>query len=97
MRKALIGIGIFIVVVIAGLVIFVATFDVNRYRGTIQSELQQRLGRQVALGDMHLSLFPPRFRVQNLAVSEDPQFSKDVAFVKAQELDVAAVPGAFAA
>ena len=38
---------------------------------------------------MHLSLFPPRFRVQNLAVSEDPQFSKDVAFVKAQELDVA--------
>ncbi len=88
MRRALIGVGIFIVVVIAGLLIFAATFDVNRYRGTIQSQLEQHLGRQVALGDMHLSLFPPRFRVENLAVSEDPQFSKDVAFVKAQALEV---------
>jgi AsmA protein len=88
MRKALIGIGIFIVVVIAGLLIFAATFDVNRYRGTIQSQLEQHLGRQVALGDMHLNLFPPRFRVENLAVKDDPQFSKDVAFVKAQALEV---------
>lgn len=88
MRKALIGVGIFIVVVVAGLLIFAATFDVNRYRGTIQSQLEQHLGRPVALGDMHLSLFPPRFRVENLAVSEDPQFSKDVAFVKAQALEV---------
>lgn len=89
MRKALIGVGIFVVVVVAGLLIFAATFDVNRYRGTIQSQLEQHLGRPVALGDMHLSLFPPRFRVENLAVSEDPQFSKDVAFVKAQALEVA--------
>lgn len=88
MRKALIGVGIFIVVIVAGLLIFAATFDVNRYRGTIQSQLEQHLGRPVALGDMHLSLFPPRFRVENLAVSEDPQFSKDVAFVKAQALEV---------
>ena len=88
MRKALIGIGVFIVVVVAGLLIFAATFDVNRYRGTIQSQLEQHLGRPVALGDMHLSLFPPRFRVENLAVNDDPQFSKDVAFVKAQALEV---------
>ena len=72
MRKALIGVGILIVVVIVGLVIFAATFDVNRYRGTIQSELEKRLGRQVTLGEMHLRLFPPRFRVENLAVSDDP-------------------------
>ena len=88
MRKALIGVGILIVVVVAGLLIFAATFDVNRYRGTIQSQLEQHLGRPVALGDMHLSLFPPRFRVENLAVNDDPQFSKDVAFVKAQALEV---------
>jgi AsmA protein len=89
MRKAMIGVGIFIVVVIASLLIFAATFDVNRYRGTIQSELEKQLGRPVALGDMHLSLFPPRFRVQNPAISDDPQFGKDVAFVKTQELSVA--------
>ena len=50
MRRALIGVGIFIVVVIAGLLIFVATFDVNRYRGTIQSRTQQRLGTASCLG-----------------------------------------------
>jgi uncharacterized protein involved in outer membrane biogenesis len=87
MRKALVGFGIFIVLVVAGLLIFAATFDVNKYRGTIQAQLETRLGRQVALGDMHLSVFPPRFRVQNPAISDDSHFSS-TAFVKAQELDV---------
>ncbi len=88
MRKISIGIGIFIVIVVAGLLIFVATFDVNKYHGTIQSELEKRLGRPVTLGDMHLSVFPPRFRVQNLAIADDPRFSPEAPFVKAQELDV---------
>jgi uncharacterized protein involved in outer membrane biogenesis len=88
MRKVLAVVGILIVVVIAGLLIFAATFDVNRYRGTIQSELEKRLGRKVTLGEMHLSLFPPRFRVQSPTISDDPRFSRDVAFVKAQGLDV---------
>ena len=88
MRKVLLGVGILVVVVIAGLLIFAATFDVTRYRGTIQSELEQRLGRKVTLGEMHLSLFPPRFRVQSPTISDDPRFSRDVAFVKAQGLDV---------
>jgi AsmA protein len=87
MRRVLIGVGIFIVLVVAGLLIFAATFDVNKYRGTIQAQLEKRLGRQVTLGDMHLNLFPPRFRVQNLGISDDSRFSS-VAFVKAQELDV---------
>jgi len=88
MRKIAIGIGIFIVIGVAGLLIFVATFDVNKYHGTIQSELEKRLGRPVTLGDMHLSAFPPRFRVQNLAIADDPRFSPEAPFVKAQELDV---------
>ncbi len=88
MRRIVIGIGVFIIVGVAALLVFAATFDVNKYRGTIQAELQKRLGRQVALGDMHLSVFPPRFRVQNPSVSDDPAFSTDAPFVKAQELDV---------
>lgn len=88
MRRVLIGIGVLIVVVIAALLVFAATFDVNKYHDTIQSELQKRLGRQVVLGDMHLTVFPPRFRVQNPSVSDDPAFSTDAPFVKAQELDV---------
>ena len=69
MRRVGIGIGIFILVVVAVLLIFAATFDVNKYHGTIQSELEKRLGRSVTLGNMHLSVFPPRFRVENVAIA----------------------------
>ena len=61
MRRFAIGIGIFIVLVIVALFVFAATFDVNKYHGTIQSELEKRLARPVALGNMHLSLLPPSF------------------------------------
>jgi len=87
MRKVLIGVGVFIVLVIAGLLIFVATFDVNQYRGSIQSQMEKRLDRKVTLGGMHLSLFPPRFRVQSVQISDDSEFS-EAPFVKAQELNV---------
>jgi len=89
MRKVLIAIAVIVVVVIAGAAIFVATFDVNKYRGTIQAQLQQHLGRPVQLGDMHLKLFPPSITVQNLVIADDPRFSSDAPFVKASELDVA--------
>ena len=88
MRRFLIGVGIFIVVVVAALLVFAATFNVNKYHDTIQSQLEKHLGRTTTLGDMHLSLFPPRFRVQDPAIADDPQFSPDAPFVKAQELDV---------
>ena len=89
MKKVVISLGVIILVIVVGVVIFAATFDVNRYRGTIQSELQKRLGRQVTLGEMNLKLFPPRFRVQNVMISEDPNFQSQKPFVQAQELDVA--------
>jgi AsmA protein len=88
MRKIAIAIGVIIIAIVAGAAIFVATFDVNKYRGTIQSEIQKRLGRPVNLGDMHLKLFPPRFGVNDLAIADDPRFSPDAPFVKAKELDV---------
>lgn len=89
MRKVAIALGIIILVIIVAVVVFAATFDVNRYHGTIQTELQKRLGRNVTLGDMHLSVFPPRFRVQDLAIADDPAFRSERPFVQAQELDVA--------
>jgi AsmA protein len=88
MRRLLIGVGVFIVVVVAALLVFAATFNVNKYHDTIQSELEKHLGRTTTLGNMHLSLFPPRFRVQDPAIADDPHFSPDAPFVKAQELDV---------
>ena len=90
MRKVGIAMVIIILLLIVAAVVLAATFDVNRYRGTIQAELEKRLGRKVTLGDMHLSVFPPRLRVQNLAIAEDPRFRSQKPFVQAQELDVSA-------
>jgi uncharacterized protein involved in outer membrane biogenesis len=88
MRRLGIAIGIVLTLAIVAAVIFVATFDVNRYRGAIQSQLERRLARKVTLGDMNLGLFPPRFRVQNLAIADDPAFSTQKPFVQTQLLDV---------
>jgi AsmA protein len=88
MRKLGIVIGIITVILIVAVVVFAATFNLNQYRGTIQSELEKRLDRRVALGDMHLGVFPPRFQVQNLSIADDPKFNAAKPFVEAQELDV---------
>jgi AsmA protein len=88
MRKIGIVFGILVVVLIIGIAIFAATFDVNRYRGRIQAELEHRLDRKVSLGQMHLSVLPPRFQVQNIAISEDPKFPNPKPFVQADQLDV---------
>ena len=88
MRKFGIIVGIVVLIMVVAVLIFAATFDVNKYRGTVQAQLESRLGRPVVLGDMGLSFFPPRFRVENLAIADDPRFSPDAPFIKAQELDV---------
>jgi uncharacterized protein involved in outer membrane biogenesis len=87
MRKIAIVIGIVLVVMVLAVGIFVATFNPNDYRGTIQTKLEQQLDRQVALGNMELGLFPLRFRVYNLSIADDPKFGTR-AFVQTQELSV---------
>ena len=87
MRKIAIVIGIIVVVIVAAVGIFVATFNPNDYRGTVQTKLEQQLDRKVTLGNMELGLFPLRFRVFNLSIADDPKFGSR-AFVQTQELSV---------
>src|SRR5437868_8669717 len=90
MRKTLkIVAGLLVLLVI---VLLAAPFflDVNRYHDRIQAELQKKLGRQVSLGTMHLSLIPFAFKVENAIIAEDPQFAKGSNFAQAQELYVTA-------
>jgi AsmA protein len=88
MRKLGIAVAIVIAIVVVVIAVFAAAFDVNKYHGTIQAELQEQLGRPVQLGDMHLGLFPPRFRVRDVTVADDPAFNAQTPFLKARELDV---------
>src|SRR5262249_40438022 len=88
MRKIGIIIGATVVVAIVAAGVFAFTFDINRYHQTIQSQMQKRLGRSVTLGQMHLRLFPLRFSANDLAIADDPNFSPDAPFLKAQSMDI---------
>src|SRR5579859_3984761 len=88
MRKIAIVVGIVVLVIVVAVGVLFATFNPNDYRGTIQAKLEQQLDRKVAIGNMDLGLFPPRFRVANLSVSDDPKFDSKLAFVQTQELSV---------
>src|SRR3954467_8382781 len=90
MRKALKFFAAILVLLV--LVLLAAPFflDVNRYHDRIQTQLQQKLGRQVSLGTMHLKLIPFAFRVENAVIGEDPNFGKGNNFAQANELYVTA-------
>jgi len=88
MRKVGITIGIIVIILFLAVVVFAATFNVNQYRGAIQSQLEKRLNRTVVLGDMHLGVFPPLLQVQNLAIADDPKFNDAKPFVEAQGLNI---------
>ena len=89
MRKLGIGLIIFIVLIVVALLVVPSFINVNTYHSRIQSELQQKLGRQVSFGTMHLKLLPPKLRVDNLMIADDPRFSTTAPFAQAGELDVA--------
>lgn len=88
MRKLGITIGVIVLAVILAAAIFISTFDVNRYRGTIQADLSKNLGRNVTVGQMSLDIFPPRFVVHDVSIADDPSFNTQRPFVKAQQLAV---------
>ena len=89
MRK-LIGVLVAIVIVIvAAAALLPKLINVNKYHDMAEQQLQQRLGRNVQLGNMSLSLLPPSLRVDNAVIAEDPAFaSSGRPFAQAREMDV---------
>ncbi len=87
MRAAGITILVILVLIVIALLVAPSFVNVNQYHGRIQADLSQRLGRPVTLGQMHLRLLPPRFRVENVSIGEDPRFGTGP-FAQAQNLYV---------
>ncbi|HUO24253.1 MAG TPA: AsmA family protein [Candidatus Aquilonibacter sp.] len=87
MKRALkilaIVIGIVIVVAIA-LPLFV---NANTFRPKLESELTGAMGRQVTVGNLSLSVFSGGVTADNIAIADDPAFSK-TPFVQAKSLKV---------
>lgn len=83
---------LFTVLVVVGVIVVIIVlvpFFVNadRFRPTIESQLQSSLGRQVTIGKLGLSLLAGGVTADNIAISDDPAFSKGP-FLTAKKLEV---------
>src|SRR5882724_9360704 len=76
------------VLLVAAALIVPHLIDVNQYHSQIQAQLEKRLGRQVTLGNIELSLFPPSFQVENAIIAEDSRFATGRSFATAEKLAV---------
>ncbi|HYR44224.1 MAG TPA: AsmA family protein, partial [Terriglobia bacterium] len=87
-NKVVIGLGVLAILVVIAVFAAPAFVDVNRYRPQIEAELRNRLGREVSLGPMKISLIPLAFRVENAVIAEDPIFNTGRPFAQVQTLFV---------
>ncbi|MEF3193352.1 MAG: AsmA family protein [Halothiobacillaceae bacterium] len=76
-----------VAVVIAGLAVFVVTFDANRYKPEIEALAQQHLGRTLSLGgDVSLTLWPVLgLRAEQVSLGNADGFT-DPLFAEAESL-----------
>jgi AsmA protein len=86
MRKILIALSVFIIILAIAALAVPSLVDVNRYRPQIEAKLRDRLGRDVSLGPMKLTLIPFAFRVENAVIGEDPAFKTGRPFAQVQTL-----------
>jgi AsmA protein len=90
MRRIWIVLSIVVAVVVILVIAFAMTLNVNKYRPRVQAELQNKLGRPVTLGELHLHLFPFSLGVDSLSIAESPAFPSTLPFVTAKEVYVSA-------
>jgi AsmA protein len=61
--------------------------DVNQFKPKLQSDLSTALGRKVEVGNIKLAIFSGGVAIDDLAISDDPAFSREL-FLKAKQLTV---------
>jgi hypothetical protein len=79
LKVALISFSVLVLVLIAALVIFVKTFDINRVKPQIINQAGNVLNRKVDFEKAHLALSLRQgvsLRVSNLVITDDPAFAK---------------------
>ena len=75
------------VLVIAAAVALPFVIDANQFRPTLETKLSAALGRKVSVGDLKLSIWNGSVAASDLAVADDPAFSK-TPFLRAKSLQV---------
>jgi len=79
--------GIVAGIVVLLLILLPLLINVNSFRPKVESEASTALGRQVEVGDLSLSLLSGSVGAENVAIADDPAFSKS-SFVTAKSLKV---------
>jgi len=85
LRKGLLAVLVVVVGVVAALPFLV---DANRFRGEVQSQLEKRLERTVALGEMRLKVIPLSLRIADVELGQPSRFASKVPFLSAKEVFV---------
>lgn len=87
LKKPLIITGIVIVVILLILIITPFFINADQFRPQIEAALSQKLGRQVQLGHISVSLFSGSLSADQISIADDPKFSAQP-FLTAKSLDV---------
>jgi AsmA protein len=87
MKHLLKILGIVFVVLLVVLIALPFLINVNSFRPKIESEASSALGRDVKLGNLSLSLWHGTVEADDIAIADDPAFSKNP-FVKAHSLKI---------
>lgn len=95
MRKAAIGLGILVVLVLAGLILAPRFIDLDRFKGPIAAQLSERTGLPVELaGPIGLTLLPsPALTAREVRVANPPGAAvRDMVRLRALEVKLAPLP-----
>lgn len=69
--------GIIVAVLVVVLVIFIATFDIGKYKGVIQDQAKAATGREVVIGDIKMAFsLTPAVTLSNVTVANAPWGSR---------------------
>lgn len=87
MKKLLIVILLFFIVTAVALLIFILTFDVNKYKGVLAKRVELAIDKDVRLGNISLNILPAlSFRVNGFSI-KDHDKSWDEALVRIGSID----------
>jgi len=88
---------VLIVLIFIGALIFIKTFDANKYKPQIIEQAQKALRRNVGIGNISLNLSLDKgisLNVKDLTVADDPLFSAEN-FIKVKEVQIGVDVAAF--
>ena len=86
LRIVLIAVAVLLVI----LLVLPFLININSYRPKIEAQAGSALGRQVTIGNLDLSLLSGSVKADNVAIADDPAFSKSP-FLTAKSLKIGVV------